>query len=400
LARRIFPEAVERWAGVGLVVALITMPVAGTALYLMDPFPNPRNVIAFAEVFALVSVIDRRYFRAVVFLLFAIAVHPFMTAFSASFCVLTGLADRWTEVRKLALGSLGQKDPAPVAPAILLALPFAVLFKAPSAAYDLVAAGHRYQFLTRWTWYELLGAIAPPFISWGFARIARARRLRNLEMLSWCMAAYGSIYLVLGLIVSAPHRFEVLSLMQPMRSLQFLYILMLLFGGGLLGRYVLRNQPWRWAALFIPLSAGMCYAQRSLYPATQHIEWPGARSRNPWAQAFTWVRENTPDQAVFAIDPHYMDLRGEDSQGFRAIAERSQLADDGKDSGVVELFPQIGDSWLAQVRAQNGIETFSLDEFKRLERDYGASWVVLRQTGRSDLDCPYRNSAARVCRLP
>ncbi len=160
----------------------------------------------------------------------------------------------------------------------------------------------------------MMGAIAPLFIFYGFSLIARARKMRLLELLSRAMCVYGAIYFVLGLGVSIPHRLEVLALLQPMRSLQLLYVLMLLFGGGLLGEYVLRNRVWRWVALFLPLSAGMCYAQRTLYPATTHIEWPGAAPANPWEQAFQWVRENTPEQAIFAINPKYMGIEGEDSQ--------------------------------------------------------------------------------------
>jgi len=185
-----------------------------------------------------------------------------------------------------------------------------------------------------------------------------------------------------------------------MRSLRLVYILMLLLGGGLLGEFVLRRRVWRWAALFLPLSAGMCWAQRDLYPASAHIEWPGAQPRNPWVQAFEWVRDHTPEDAVFAIDPHYMSVAGEDSNGFRAIAQRSRLADAVKDSGVVELFPQISDSWMAQVRAQTGIDHFRRADFMQLKSQFGVGWVVLRQPGSSELQCPYQNQVVMVCRLP
>ena len=117
-------------------------------------------------------------------------------------------------------------------------------------------------------------------------------------------------------------------------------------------------------------------------------------------QAFEWARLNTPEDAVFALDPRYMSIRGEDEEGFRAIAQRSQLADGLKDAGVVELFPNIADSWYAQVSAQTGIENFGMDGFERLKHEYGASWVVLAQRDPAGLDCPYRNQAAMVCRIP
>jgi hypothetical protein len=400
LASRVISGAAATWAAVSLVVVLSTMPVAGTALYLMDPFLNPRNIIAFALVFGVLKTIERRYLQAGLFLLFAISINPLMGAYPASFCVLVVVMDRWKAFAASSARRRMEIEAAPAAPALLLFSPFKGLFRPPDGGYDLVAANHRYQFLARWTWYEMLGAIGPIFIFWWFSAIARARRLKNLELLSRAMMIYGAIYFVLGLIVSIPRRLEVISLVQPMRSLQLEYVLMLLFAGGLLGEYLLRNRIWRWVALFLPLSAGMCYAQRALYPASPQIEWPGAKPQNPWVQAFQWARENTPDQAIFAIDPHYMGIAGEDSNGFRAIAERSQLADDGKDSGVVELFPQLAPSWLTQVQAQTGIDQFHRADFVRLERQFGVRWAVLRQPGHENLDCPYKNSVVMVCRLP
>lgn len=400
LMQRVFGSPVATWAGLALIVALSTMPVAGTALYVMDPFLNPRNMIAFAQIFALLKIIERRYVQAATFLIVGFSIHPLMTAFTVTFCLGTLVMDQWSVVKVPALAELKERVGTPVAPALLLFGSFDGLFKPPTGAYDLVAGNHRYQFLSRWTWYEMLGAIAPIFIFWGFARIARARQMPYFELLSRAMMVYGAVYLVVGLAVSVPHRLEVLALLQPMRSLELLYILMILFGGGLLGEYVLRNRAWRWVALFLPISAGMCYAQRSLFPATPHIEWPGAKPGNPWEQAFQWAHDNTSEDAIFAINPKYMGIEGEDAQGFRAIAQRSQLADGGKDSGVVEMFPQIGESWVAQVRAQAGIEHFQRADFEHLEHDFGASWAILRQPGHADLDCPYKNAEVMVCRLP
>jgi hypothetical protein len=401
LMQKIFGGPAATWAGVGLIVALTTMPVAGTALYVMDPYLNPRNIVAFAEIFPVLKVMERKYLQAVLFLLLGFTIHPLMTVFAATFCLLVLVVDQWSEVRVHSEEEIFEEgEPSPVAPALLLFGLFDSLFKAPNEAYEMVEGNHRYQYLARWTWYEMLGAVAPILIFWWFALIARTRRLRHLELLSRSMVVYGAIYLAAGFIVSLPKRLEVVALLQPMRSLHIGYIFLILIGGGLLGEYVLRNRVWRWVALFLPLSAGMCYAQRALYPASAHIEWPQAASMNEWVQAFEWVRQNTPEDAVFAIDPHYMGIQGEDLQGFRAIAERSQLADAGKDSGVVEMFPQIGDAWMAQVKAQTGLERFQRADFLQLQQQYGVNWVILQQPAPVELDCPFQNQAVKVCRVP
>ena len=53
-----------RWAGVALVGALLTLPVAGTALYVLDQYTDPRNMAAFAGIFAVNDVVEKRYFAA------------------------------------------------------------------------------------------------------------------------------------------------------------------------------------------------------------------------------------------------------------------------------------------------------------------------------------------------
>ena len=64
---RCFPDENARWAGVTLIAALLTLPVAGTALYVMDQYVNPRNLVAFAAIFAIVKVIDEKYLQAASF---------------------------------------------------------------------------------------------------------------------------------------------------------------------------------------------------------------------------------------------------------------------------------------------------------------------------------------------
>jgi len=147
------------------------------------------------------------------------------------------------------------------------------------------------------------------------------------------------------------------------------------------------------------LCAGMFYAQRTLFPASAHIEWPGSRTRNPWVQAFEWARDNTPPDAIFALDPYYMHIAGEDEDGFRGVAQRSMLADWVSDGGVVSMFPPMAEEWLAQVRAHSSWREFRIQDFRGLQTRYGVNWVVLQQPGVPDLQCPYQNQMVEVCRI-
>jgi hypothetical protein len=139
--------------------------------------------------------------------------------------------------------------------------------------------------------------------------------------------------------------------------------------------------------------------QRQLYPATEHLELPGRPSGNRWVQAFDWIRRQTPTDAICALDPEHMQLAGEDQHGFRAIAERSMLADAVKDSGAVTMFPALAASWREQLGAQQGWKHFQGPDFHRLRQRYGVSWVVLQQPGVAGLSCPYQNQAVLVCRV-
>jgi len=377
-----FTSLRARWASVALLASLFTLPVAGTALYIMDEYLNPRNLTAFAGVFAISSVLGKKYVRSALFLIFATAIHPLMAVFSFSFCVLLvllPLLDR----HKVLLASF---------------LPFG-LFAPTSAAYHEVALLHAYHYPLRWHWFEWLGALAPILILLWFSRVARWRGLQSLDLLCRALVVYEILYIPAALIVSVPARFESLARLQPMRSLYLVYVLFFLITGGLLGEFVLKNRIWRWIALFVPLCAGMFLAQRALFPASAHIEWPGAAPKNAWVQAFEWIRQNTPIDAMFALDPQHMEIAGEDENGFRAVAERSMLADAVKDSGAVTMFPPNAEEWLRQIQAQKNWGTFQRQDFRRLQSQYGVNWVVLQQPGRAGLSCPYRNGVVMVCQV-
>ncbi|MGC1435946.1 MAG: hypothetical protein WA847_08645 [Terriglobales bacterium] len=383
LIGKCFQDERARWGGVALIAALLTLPVAGTALYIMDQYVNPRNLVACAAIFAIVRVIDKKYLQAALFLVLVAALHPLMSVFAFSYCVVLLC------IEKFDLPSAG----------LACVLPFGLSFDPPPAAYHQVALEHPYFYLLQWHWYEWLGAIAPIAILYWFSRIARSRQLRNLDLLCRALIVYELVYLLVSLVVTIPARFEALARLQPMRSLYLLYVLFFLFAGGLLGEYVLKNRVWRWAALFVPLCAGMFMAQRALFPASAHIEWPGAAPKNQWVQAFLWIRANTPRGAIFALDPTHMDIPGEEENGFEAVAQRSMLADANKASGAVSMFPAMAEEWFSQIQAQSGWTTFQVQDFRRLKSQYGVSWVVLQQPGTAGLDCPYQNPTVLVCRL-
>ena len=219
------------------------------------------------------------------------------------------------------------------------------------------------------------------------------------SLLCKTLILFEAIFFAMALVISMPGRFENLAEIQPMRCLQLLYVLMFLIGGGLLGKFVLQTKVWRWAALFVPLCTLIVVAQKETFPDSAYGEWPWKASSNAWAQAFEWIGTNTPVDAYFAMDPEAMRLPGEDQHGFRAIAQRSLLADSVKDSGAVSMFPAMADKWLEQVTAQHGWKKFQAEDFHALKTRYGVNWVVVEQPGVPGIACPYENVRVRVCKV-
>lgn len=387
IASKCFPDGFGRWGAVALVAALLTLPVAGTSLYLLDQYFNPRSLSAFAVLFAIDAMLERKHLRAGLWLAFTALMHPLMAVFGITYLLLLYFL----------------RTTAPAWPLFGALLFFPQLsLKKPSAAYLTVLAKRPNLFLFHWQWYEWLGALAPLLFLYWFSRIARSRRRAVFEQLAISMALFGLIYFLGAVVTSIPGSFITLIRFQPMRSLLLVYLFLILFAGGLLGEFVLRNKTLRWLLLFVPLCAGMCYAQLQLFPGNRHVEWPGAAPENPWQQAFLWVRGHTPRDAVFALSPHYMAIPGEDNQGFHAIAERSSLATLGKSVSVAVLFPglPLAKKCLAQVRARRDWRDFHQADFERLKRTYGVTWVVLRRADDPpSMDCPYRNSAVAVCKV-
>ena len=392
IAARCFEHEYARWCGVALVTVSFTLPVAGTALYLVDQNLHPRAIATALALFAVDAILGRRYLAAFALAAVAFLVHPIMAAFGLSLCCFVAIP--WPRLRQATAS-------VPILAA--LAIPPDWVFEPASPAWREAVNSRSYYFLTRWEWYELFGAIAPLFILLWFAAIARRRGAAALQRLAMGAFVYGVFQFAVALLMLLPPALERLRPLQPMRFLHLIYVLMVLLGGCFIGDVFLRQHRWRWAALFVPAVLGMFMWQRALYPASPHLELPGIRSSNPWLQSFQWIRENTPEDAYFALGPDYMHRPGVDSHGFRALALRSALADDVKDSAVVTQVPRLAARWQREVAAQNAGHSdwqhVSAADLRRLKEQFGVTWVILERPAELGLDCPYRNVRLEVCRI-
>jgi hypothetical protein len=393
LARRCFERERQAWAGVALITALFTIPVTGTALYLVDQYLHPRTLATAFILFAIPDVTDRRWIRAAVLIFLAALVHIQMAFFGGLFLAfLFGVS--LLESGKAPLG-FGR--------AVLFAFPLTSLFEPGSPAWREAMLTREQHFLLKWHWYEWLGIFGPLLLLWWIAALA-GRSWKQDEapgfrgLLSRTLIWYGGFCFVVALITTIPQRLERLTPYQPMRGFHLIYLLLFLMLGGLIFESVLQAKVWIYAVILAGISGGMFYAQRDLFPGTRHIEWPGSDTRNRWVHAFVWIRENTPRSAYFAIDPRYMQRHGEDEHGFRAWAERSVLADWDKDPGVICLFPALAPKWQEQVHAQDGFQNFGREDLLKLRQRFGADWVIADHAMGLN-DCPYLKDGIYVCKI-
>ncbi len=386
LAEFMFKNVRSAWAGVCLLACVLSVFVAGTSIPIMDPYFTSRTLSTPLTIFALANVVAGRKLLAAVFVTLACLVHPLMTVFAVLFIAcyyLTGLTAK-LELR---------------IPAYAAALPLGLGWGRVQEPAQETMMTRSFFFAYRWTWIEWTGVVAPLAIFLALWRLPldfgkpALRRIAGAAFLTGCFVS------IFFLLISSSPNLESFLRLQPMRAFQVIYIVMFLIVGAGLGEFVLGRHVWRWATLLVALGLMDVVVDHATYPSSSHVEWPFASSRNPWVQGFDWAKLNTPPDALFALPPRYIYAPGEDAHGFRAIAERSALADELKDAAVVSIFPALAPEWKKQVDAQAGWNSFKPADFHRLSQQFNVTWVVVQVSQSEGLDCRYHNASIAVCHI-
>jgi hypothetical protein len=379
------------WGGVGLLAAVLGVPVAGTALLIADSYLTARSLSTPLVLMSIACFLGERNRAACSWLLAAFLIHPQMALYGVGFGMLIALGSRASE-------RVGCAEPAPVLPVLLL--PLLGGLQPAQGAYREVLASRAYFLVTTWYWWEWLGVFAPLIILAACARLPIEAVFPAFSRVAKTVNCLGLIATVAAIALASGNDFAYLLRLQPMRSFHLIYVVFFLLLGGLVGEYLLRRHVWRWIVCFGALSAGMFALDAATYPASPHLEWPGVRYRSEWLSTFLWIRDHTPKDALFALDTEYLLKPGVDLHGFRAIAERSMLADQEKDSGAASLFPELAEHWKEQSAAQSDWAHVSVDRLQSLRARYGVSWVLMENPApTSGLVCPYTNGELRVCRI-
>lgn len=402
IARLCFSETRAQWGAVTLVAVTLATPVAGSSLFLFDPYVTGRSFSTPFILLAVCACIKRRPLAVLLALLVAGCFHPLMAIYAAGFILVL-----WAvQSGRIAIAA------ALCGCAVLASglLQFIQRNAVETSAYLNAALSRTYFYLGQWHWYELIGLAGPLLI---FALLIYACRNQPDMHLRRPVAVCAITCLLIGvtaividlLFARASVHTHLIARLQVMRNFHVPYLLLFTLLGGLMGRYWLRSSVLRWALTFAALSAIVIVAQLRTWPATSYYELPGQPSHNQWVQAFQWMRANTPQQDLVALDADYITADGEDAHNFRTIAERNTLADYSKDGGAAAIFPELAPRWMSEHIATAGLSSMS-DE-QRIQRlaPMNVTWVVLQQkyqTGaaRTAFACPYRNATVQVCKLP
>lgn len=391
IARRCFSEEAS-WGAVALVAVCLTVPVAGTGLVMMDPYVTSRTLSTPLTLLAIGAALDRKAVKTALWLALVAAVHPLMAIYATGFVLLLAAAQagRWRLLATLS-----------VAPVVLGgALWYSQRNIVESHAYGVAVLTRGYFYLSCWQWYEIFGLVGPVLLIAAYCWWQRGDwRRPDLSLCLACLTIACSSVTVAACFAHPGSHSHLIARLQTLRPYVIVYLVLFLGLGAVIVQRVLRGRLLEWVFVCGILGAGISAAQFLAYPFAAHVELPWRQSQNGWIQAFRWVRANTPANAVFALDSNYIHAPGEDTEGFRAIAQRASIADSSKDGGAAAVFPQLAERWLMESTAARNLS--GITDAERVQRlaPLHVSWVVLQQSAVTGFDCPYRNTVVKVCRL-
>jgi hypothetical protein len=387
-----FSNSRARWTSMLVITAVLTMPATNTGLLLADPYLTARSLSTPLTLFALASLLEKRFVRVAVAMLITASIHPQMVFYLAFLAGVIWLGDR----KKAQV-----REPVPVLASAIGILPTGFHFTPASGPYREALYSRDYFFLYNWSWYHWMGMLAPlAILAWFWKGDLRGTH-PAFKKVSFALIPFGVISILAAVLLCSSPDFDMFARLQPLRSFHQITLIFVLLLAGIAGEYLAKKRKWFPVVLFLPLAAGMFLVGRQTYPNSAQIELPSKTSNNPWVNTLLWIRQNTPTNAVFAVDSRYFHEDLSDVHGFRANSERSALADYYKDSGVVSLFPALAPEWKQMSNATYGLNHFSEAQFLDLKLEFPqVTWTAIHGPAPAGMDCPYQQRSYSVCLMP
>src|SRR5262245_12320270 len=136
VGRVCFDDSAAGLCGVALVAALLTIPVAGTSLYLVDQYVTARTLSTPLSLLAVASAVERRFRSLLAWTVAMALVHPLMTVFTIGYLAFL-------------LTALRERVPVPAMATALVSLPVWLLEPA-TPAYHRILEMRPLHLITNW----------------------------------------------------------------------------------------------------------------------------------------------------------------------------------------------------------------------------------------------------------
>ena len=291
LASRCWTTPEARAGALLLLACWLALPVAGTSLLFMDPYLTARSFSTPCVIAALTGILDATaprdplrpasprggLYLAAASLAFAALLHPLMAVYGVMATLLVTAFRLPTRRTRLTMASLTC--------ALFFAAYTAVSRLSPPEPphYAAIALTRTYWFLSEWRWFECAGIVAPaaillvfalshdpPEAATGPARTSPARALAAGAVT--CALLVTGTALVFGQPGASTYRVAAL---QPLRGLQFVYLVMILTLGATLGAKLLRRNRLAWIGATAVLAGPLLAAAETTTFNSGHLELPG-----------------------------------------------------------------------------------------------------------------------------
>ena len=193
-------------------------------------------------------------------------------------------------------------------------------------------------------------------------------------------------------------RSHLVATLQPIRCYLLVYYCMFLLLGGLLGKYGLRRRAWRWVMLGAVLG-GLMYGV-SVRRIRRWRRWSGhGRSRGIRGRGRSFGCASRRRRTRWWRSMRTIFTRRARMRRASEDRRSSSLADASKDGGTAAIFPEVAERWMREQTADAELSRITDAERQQRLAPFGVQWMVLEQTAKTQLPCPYSNEQVKVCRL-
>ena len=197
LASVCFDSARARWSAVIISAMVLTVPAAGTALVLMDPYLTARSASTPLSMIAVGAFLAGNRREAIFWLALTALVHPQMALFAAGCLAMLALPEKWTAP----LFEL-----SPWANATVAVLPLGFSFSPATPEYHQALEMRNFLSVLHWRWYEWAGVAAPLALLFAFSQMQPRGATPAFRRISRALTLFGLVATAIAVVFASNSR--------------------------------------------------------------------------------------------------------------------------------------------------------------------------------------------------